>query len=48
MDSLSLRLDVNGKTRMKAIKEHIRETINLLMPVHMRYLIESIRKKEIY
>ena len=40
-----LRLDVNGKTRMKAVKEHIEETINLIIPLSLRYMLESVNKK---
>ena len=40
LDSMSYRLNTNGKTRMKAIKENIRETVNLLIPFPIRILIE--------
>jgi hypothetical protein len=39
IDSLRLRLGATGKERVNAINYFFRQVIDLLMPVHMKYLL---------
>lgn len=39
IDSLRLRLGATGKERINAINYFFKQVIDLLMPVHMKYLL---------
>lgn len=42
LDSMILKLDINGETRTNLIKKNFEELVNLFFPQHIKKIIENI------